>query len=34
MQQKAKDALNNWLSKHQDKDTKDKKDVERLLNKL
>lgn len=34
LQQKAKDALNNWLSKHQDKDTKDKKDVERLLNKL
>ncbi|NLS53774.1 outer membrane assembly protein AsmA [Hafnia alvei] len=32
LEQKAKDALNNWLGKHQD--SKDKKDLERLLKKL
>lgn len=32
LEQKAKDALNNWLGKHQD--SKEKKDLERLLNKL
>lgn len=32
LEQKAKDALNDWLGKHQD--SKDKKDLERLLNKL
>ena len=32
LEQKAKDALNNWLGKHQD--SKEKKDLERLLKKL
>lgn len=32
LEQKAKDALNNWLGKHQD--SKEKKDIERLLKKL
>lgn len=32
LEQKAKDALNDWLGKHQD--SKDKKDLERLLKKL
>lgn len=32
LEQKAKDALNNWLGKHQD--SKEKKDLERLLKKF
>lgn len=32
LEQKAKDALNNWLGKHQD--SKEKEDLERLLKKL